>query len=133
VASVGPLVDAGLAANPGVTCWAGVIFTATPAGISAPGICIAPGATAVHFKARASREGARVKFGSIREGLATTEFYILLTTTWTDYTVSIPAGEDYDGESPSGGVWNGFSVVAEPADHVGGTYIFVSDVVWAAQ
>jgi hypothetical protein len=48
--------------------------------------------------------------------------------------VSIPVDEDYNNEvqvSP-GGVWNGFSIVVEPADHLGGTYIFVSDVVWSA-
>jgi hypothetical protein len=133
VASVAPLVDAGAAVDPGAMCWAGVIFTPSPGGIGAPGICIAPGATAIHFKARASRDGARVKFGSIRAGLGSTEFFILLTTQWADYTVTIPAGEDYDDESPAGGVWNGFSVVAEYQDNPGGTYIFVSDVVWAAQ
>ena len=132
--------DACVAANVDPTmlvaqCWAGVIFEATPGGPSAPGICIAPGARAIHFKARASREGARVKFGSIRAALNETEFFIALTTTWADYTVSIPDGEDYDNETaaPFGGVWDGFSVVAEPQDHVGGTYIFVSDIVWAAQ
>ena len=101
--------------------------------MQAPGICIAPGARAVHFKARSSREGARVRFGSIREGVGSTEFYINLTTVWADYTVSIPTGEDYDHESPAGGVWDGFSIAFEPQDHVGGTYVFVSDVVWAAQ
>jgi hypothetical protein len=129
VASSAPLVDAGAAIDTGMLCWAGVIMTPTPFGN--PGICIAPGATAIHFKARASRDGARVKFGSIRPGLGATEFFIPLTTAWADYTVSIPAGEDYDNETPPGGVWNGFSVVAEPQDHAGGTYIFVSEVVWA--
>jgi hypothetical protein len=131
--------DACVAANvdpttAGAACWAGAIFEATPNGPNAPGICIAPGAHAIHFKARASREGARVKFGSIRAGLDATEFFLSLTTAWADYTVSIPDGEDYDDESgsPYGGVWDGFSVVAEPQDHVGGTYIFVSDVVWVA-
>ena len=132
VASVPPNPDGG-PPDIGDACWAGAIFTA--GGFGAPGICIAPGAAAIHFKARASREGARVKFGSIRPGLGSTEFYILLTTAWADYTVSIPAGEDYDDEAAPGnlGVWNGFSVVAEYQDHPGGTYIFVSDVVWAAQ
>jgi hypothetical protein len=117
----------------GDACWAGVIFT--PAGFGAPGVCIAPGATTIHFKARASRDGARVKFGSIRPGLGSTEFFILLTTAWADYTVSIPAGEDYNNEPAPGnaGVWNGFSLVAEYQDHPGGTYIFVSDIVWEAQ
>jgi hypothetical protein len=119
----------------GIQCWAGVIFTSSPlTGTPGQGICIAPGATAVHFKARASRRGARVKFGSIREGLDTTEFYLSLTTSWADYSVSIPAAEPYDNEPsiPLGGVWNGFSVVVDPQDHIGGTYVFVSDVIWAA-
>ena len=134
VASLASLSDGGVGGVDTVAaCWAGVIFTPSPEGISQEGICIASGATAIHFKARASRAGARVKFGSIRAGLGSTEFFIALTTAWADYTVSIPAGEDYDGESPVGGVWDGFSVVAEPEDHVGGTYIFVSDVVWAAE
>jgi hypothetical protein len=133
-----PTDDAGVAPDPTIAvCWAGVILT-PPAGFGAPGICIAPGATAIHFKARASREGARVKFGSIRAGLGVTEFFIPLTTAWGDYTVSIPPDEDYDSEPPTAGaptpgVWNGFSVVAEPQDHAGGTDIFVSDVIWAAQ
>jgi hypothetical protein len=32
-----------------------------------------------------------------------------------------------------GGVWNGFSVVADPGDHAGGTYIFIKNVTWVAQ
>jgi hypothetical protein len=132
-ASIPPAIDGGLATDPIMTCWAGVILTPSPAANAGPGICIAPGATAIHFKARASRDPARVKFGSIRAGLGETEFFIDLTTAWADYTVSIPAGEDYDDETPGEGVWNGFSIVAEPEDHAGGTYIFVSDVVWATQ
>jgi len=123
----------GLADTTVAACWAGVIFT--PGGFGQPGICIAPGATAIHFKARASRAGARVKFGAIRAGLGETEFFLALTTTWADYTISIPPGEDYDNEpsAPSPfGVWNGFSVVAEPEDHLGGTDILVSDIVWTA-
>ena len=132
VATVPPNPDGG-PPDIGDACWAGAIFTA--AGFGAPGVCIAPGATAIHFKARASREGARVKLGAIRPGIGSTEFYILLTPQWADYTISIPAGEDYNNEAAPGnlGVWNGFSVVAEYQDHPGGTYIFVSDVVWAAQ
>jgi hypothetical protein len=122
--------NATFAAASTASCWAAVILTPSPRGSNGPGICIAPGATAVHFKARASRDGARVKFGSIREGLDSTEFYLNVTTKWVDYTVSIPTGEDYDHESPAGGVWDGFSIVVEPQDHVGGTYVFVSDVVW---
>jgi hypothetical protein len=73
-----------------------------------------------------------VKFGSIREGLGATEFYLHVTRDWQPYTITIPEGEDYDAASPQapGGVWNAFSVIAEPQDHAGGTYIFVADVVW---
>ena len=115
------------------TCWAGIIVAPNPF-FGGPGICIAPGATAIHFKARASRDAARIKFGAIRAGLNETEFFLALSTTWQDYVVSLPAGEDYDNEVsiPQGGVWNGFSVVVEPQDHAGGTDIFVRDVVWSA-
>lgn len=118
--------------DPGASCWAGVIFTPEMGGFGAPGICISQGAIAVHFLARASRDGARVKFGSIREGLNSTEFFLELTTSWSSYTISIPAGEDYDAASPQapGGVWNAFSIIVEPQDHAGGTTIFVSDVIW---
>jgi hypothetical protein len=115
-------------------CWAGVILTSSPFPQSALGICIAPGAMAIHFKARASRDGARVKFGAIRAGLGETEFFLEISREWQDYAITIPAGEPYDDEatSPLGGVWNGFSIVVEPEDHAGGTYIFVSDVAWSA-
>jgi len=127
-----------VAANAGAVdivapCWAGVLYMPVLGAFAGPGICIAPGATAIHFKARASRNGARIKWGAIRAGLGTTEFFIPVTTAWRSYSVSIPA-EDYDNEVtiPFGGVSSGFSVVVEPQDHPGGTYIFVSDIVWAA-
>jgi hypothetical protein len=123
-------MNGGVPACAGAPCWSGVIFAPSPFG--GPGVCIARGATKVAFAARASREGARVKFGAIRPGLFQTEFFLSLSTTWRRYLVSIPA-EDYDNEAtaPQGGVWNGFSVVAEPQDHMGGTTILVSDVVWS--
>jgi hypothetical protein len=128
--------DAGADAGTDVVaaCWAGVILTSSPFPQSALGICIAPGATAIHFKARASRDGARVKFGAIRAGLGETEFFLEISREWQDYVIAIPADEPYDDEatSPLGGVWNGFSIVVEPEDHAGGTYLFVSDVVWSA-
>ena len=129
---IDPSTDAGIALV--ADCWAGVILTSEPLLQDSLGICIAPGATVIHFKARASRDGARVKFGAIRAGLGETEFFLEISRQWQDYSVSIPAGEDYDNEPTSlfGGVWNGFSVVVEPEDHAGGTYILVSDVVWAA-
>jgi hypothetical protein len=128
--------DACVAANggdpvtAGPSCWAGVIFTPTLGGPLGPGVCIDRGAMTIHFKARASKDGARVKFGSIREGLGTTEFFLNLTRDWRSYTIMIPAGEDYDSTDPSGGVWNGFSVVLEDQDHAGGTYVLVADVIW---
>ena len=130
--------DACVTANGGVAaaaigpCWSGVIFE-VPAGQPGPGICIASGAMHVSFEARASREGAIVKFGSIGEGLNTMEFYTPITTNWTTYTTAIPATADYNNSASAGGVWNGFSVVAEPQAHVGGTYIFVRNIRWVAQ
>ncbi|HEY2730055.1 MAG TPA: hypothetical protein VGK52_08935 [Polyangia bacterium] len=130
--------DACVTANGGVaasaigTCWSGVIFQ-VPAGQPGPGICIASGAMHVSFEARASREGAIIKFGSIGEGLNTTEFYTPITTNWSTYTTAIPATADYNSSASAGGVWNGFSVVAEPQAHVGGTYIFVRNIRWVAQ
>ena len=78
----------------------------------------------------ASKDGARVKFGSIREGLGSTEFFLDLTREWSDYAIMIPAGEDYNSNSMQGGVWNAFSVIVEPQDHAGGTNIFVAGVSW---
>jgi hypothetical protein len=95
------------------------------------GICIDTGATKIDFMARASRDQARIKFGSIRPGMGTTEFFLNVTTQWAPYEVTIPAGDPYnESASVSGGVWNGFSVVVEPADHTGGTTILVKDMTW---
>jgi len=112
-------------------CWGGVIFTQSAGGMADPGVCIEPGATRITFKAKASRPDARIKFGSIREGMGVTEFYVFITTEWATYEVTIPPDEPYNNYSAGGtGVWNGFSVIVEPADHPGGTYIFVKDAVW---
>jgi hypothetical protein len=113
-------------------CWSGVIFAAAP--IASQGICIVPGAAFVHFQARASREGAKVKWGSTRPGLGESEFFVPVTTAWADYQIAIPA-EDYNDEPGNAfsGVWDGFSIVVEPEDHVGGTYIFVRNVSWDVQ
>jgi hypothetical protein len=111
-------------------CWSGVIFQPTPVEYGA-GVCIAPGATMVTFQARSSRANARIKFGAIRAGVGQTEFYINITTGWQSYSVSIPAGEPYNAEpNTAGGVWNGLSVVVEPEDHIGGSYVLVRDIVW---
>jgi hypothetical protein len=124
--------NGGVAASAIGPCWSGVIFE-VPAGQPGPGICIASGAMHVSFEARASREGAIIKFGSIGEGLNTTEFYTPITTNWATYATAIPATADYNSSAAAGGVWNGFSVVAEPQAHVGGTYIFVRNIRWVAQ
>jgi len=116
-------------------CWAGVVFEVTDVqGPSADtkGVCIQTGAMNVEFWARSSKAGARVKFGSIGEGMAVTEFYLNITTTWTRYTVAIPA-MDYDTTAGDmQGVWNAFSVVVEQADYAGGGYIEVKDIHWIA-
>ncbi len=122
----------------GSVCWAGMIFQPTDMmGPAIKGVCIQPGANAIEFSARSSRDAARVKFGSIRPGVDSTEHWLNLTTTWTKYTITIPDTDayTYDASStdPAGGVWNGFSVVVEPADHTGGSYILVKDVVWKKQ
>ncbi|HVZ75197.1 MAG TPA: hypothetical protein VHJ20_22610 [Polyangia bacterium] len=125
-----------VAANGGIpvcalsTCWSGVIFA--PSGFDGPGVCIAPGAKRIIFKARASRENARVKFGAIRPGLGETEFFLTLTTSWRQYAITIPDDEAYDADplTAQAGVWNGFSMVVEPEDHVGGTTILFGDVFW---
>jgi hypothetical protein len=118
----------------GGVCWAGSIFQATSLGAAENGVCVALGATTVEFWAKASRPGARIKFGSTREGMNTTEFFLNITTSWAKYTTAIPVGEDYDrSTNAKGGVWNGFSVVGEPQDHVGGTEIFVKDIRWINQ
>jgi hypothetical protein len=115
------------------TCYAGTIFQ--PAGnllgAADQGICIGDGATQVTFQARANVNGQIIKFGSTREGLNQTEFYITLSTTWTTYHTAIPAGEPYNMSSNLGGVWNGFSVVGEPQSNVGGTYILIRNITWS--
>jgi hypothetical protein len=119
-------------------CWAGVIFTpgaALPAQdaavVTSTGVCIELGATKIEFMARSNRPGARIKFGSIRPGQGTTEFFLTVTTQWALYTIAIPPGDMYnETATPNGGVWNGFSVVVEPGDHTGGTIISVKDVTW---
>jgi hypothetical protein len=120
-------------------CWAGVVFQVTDVqGPSADtqGVCIAPGAMNVEFWARSSKNGARVKFGSIGEGTNSTEFYLNITNTWARYTVSIPGTyQQGNYNTTSGnmqGVWNAFSVVVEPQDYVGGAYIEVKDIHWIA-
>jgi hypothetical protein len=118
----------------GNACWGGVIFATTSTlGPDAPAMCIAAGATKITFMARASRDGARIKFGAIGAGEGSTEFFTNITTSWAQYTITSPAtsGSPYNMSSTMGGVWNGFSVVAEPNDHAGGTYIFVKDITWA--
>jgi hypothetical protein len=122
-------------------CWAGVIYQpgATPPPADAAvqtqsGICIETGATKIDFMARASRPGARIKFGSIREGMGATEFFLNVTTQWAMYSITIPVGEPYnEGAATTGGVWNGFSAVVEPQDHVGGTTIQIKDMTWKKQ
>jgi len=121
--------------NPACTsgaCWGGTIFTQSAGGMADPGVCIESGATKITFKAKASRPDARIKFGSIREGMGSTEFFMNITTEWATYEISIPQGEGYNAYSLGAtGVWNGFSVIVEPQDHPGGTYIFVKDAVWS--
>lgn len=146
-------------------CWAGVEFTnsaatavASPGAVCSPtsvGQCIALGATAVSFWARASTPSGgttpTVKFGTNRPGACLTtpiagdptiqqsgtcagdtEFYIALTNTWTQYYVSIPAGEPYNDEPGcGGGVWEAFSVVLEPEYFLGGAYVMIKDIVWS--
>jgi hypothetical protein len=124
---------------------------------SAIGVCLAQGATVISFSARSSVDGSIVKFGSTRPGAClkvpitgadggppdpateqascpgATEFYIALTTSWQRYTISLAPGEPYNDEpNTGGGVWNGFSMVVEPAKFVGGAYLFVKDIVWGA-
>jgi hypothetical protein len=60
-----------------------------------------------------------------------TEFWLALTTSWAQYTVSLPANEPYNDELlTAGGVWNAFSMVVEPELAVGGAYILVKDITW---
>ena len=120
-------------------CWAGVVFQVNDVqGPSADtqGVCIAPGAINVEFWARSSKNGARVKFGSIGEGTNSTEFYLNITNTWARYTVSIPGTYSQGNYNTTSGnmqgVWNAFSVVVEPQDYAGGAYIEVKDIHWIA-
>jgi hypothetical protein len=117
-------------------CWAGVVFQIQDVqGPTTDGVCITPGAMSVEFWARSSRANARIKFGSIGEAQGR-EVYINITTTWARYTVPIPAAFQNTYNSTSinmNGVWNSFSVVVEPQDHVGGSYILVKDIRWIAQ
>jgi len=130
-----------VAANGGVAtaaigqCWSGVILqpTGNTVGQAGPGICIGDNALKVTFEARANVAGAIIKFGSTREGMNQTEFYLTLTTEWATYSTAIPAGELYNtvsGGTP-GGVWNGFSAVGEPQSNMGGTYLFVRNIKWS--
>jgi hypothetical protein len=109
-------------------CWAGTFFKTTPAGDAPAGICIADGATSVEFWARASRDQARVKIGSTAAGEGTYEFWFSITTTWAKY--SIPVLPGYRSSTTPYGVSIGFSIVVEPQDHPGGTYIYVKDMTW---
>jgi hypothetical protein len=123
---------------------------------NAIGVCLASGATVITFEARASVAGTIVKFGSNRPGACSalipikeadggipdpateqsacpgaTEFYLGLTTSWQQYTISLPPGEPYNDEpGAGGGVWNAFSLVVEPEYFVGGAYVFVKNIVW---
>jgi hypothetical protein len=122
----------------GGACWAGVVFEVSDVqGPSADtkGVCIAHGAMAIEFWARASKNNANVKFGSIGEGMGITEFYQLLTTTWTRHVITIPAMDQDSYDETAGdmqGVWNAFSVVVDPTDYAGGAYIEVKDISWIA-
>jgi hypothetical protein len=123
---------------------------------SAVGVCVAPAATVISFWARSSAAGSIVKFGSSRPGACgvmpireadggspdpateqaqcpgSTEFYIALSTSWQQYTISLAPNEPYNDEpGAGGGVWNAFSLVVEPEFFVAGAYIFVKDVVWS--
>lgn len=117
-------------------CWAGVVFELTDVqgpSVDTKGVCIQTGAMSIEFWARSSKNGARVKFGSIGEGMGVTEFYLNITTTWTRYTIAIPADNSYNTSSGDmQGVWNAFSVVVEQPDYTGGGYVEVKDIHWLA-
>jgi hypothetical protein len=144
----GGTVDAGaplpacyeFAYNPALctgTCWAGVVYQLDDMQPAHPnGICITAGANAVEWYARSSRQGARVKFGFIGEGVGTTEQFFNITTDWVRYAMPIDGTNQaiYNTSSDNmNGVWNAFSVVVEPGDHAGGTYIEVKDIRWIKQ
>ncbi len=122
----------------GAACWAGVVFEVNDVqgpSTDTKGVCIAHGAMGVQFWARASKNNANVKFGSIGEGINVTEYYQPITTTWTRYFIAIgPTAQDGYDETAGDmqGVWNAFSVVVDPADYVGGAYIEVKDISWIA-
>jgi hypothetical protein len=93
--------------------YAGVIyqFTATQNG---EGVCVAEGATSITFEARADRETS-IKFGFVRgPAVGDTEDWFALDTAWREYTIEMPANEDYNNSGDPGGVWNLFSVVGVP-------------------
>jgi hypothetical protein len=116
-----------------VNCWAAMIYqpgTMLPlpnVGIqTTSGICIDAGATTITFRARASREGARIKFGSVSEGDAT---FIELTTMWATYTIPIPPSYN-ESARLSGGVWNAFDVRFEPNENTVATTVQIAEVTW---
>jgi hypothetical protein len=119
------------------TCWAGVVFQIDDMQPAHPnGVCIAPGANTVEWYARASKANARVKFGFIGEGVGTTEQFFNVPTTWMKFSMPIDGTNQsiYNTSSDNmNGVWNAFSVVVEPQDHAGGTYIEVKDIRWMKQ
>jgi hypothetical protein len=58
-----------------------------------------------------------------------TEQWIEINSTWTKY--SIPVVSDYRSNSSTQyGVFNGFSAVVEPQDHVGGMHLQVRNMIW---
>jgi hypothetical protein len=125
--------NGGVPANAVGACYAGVIFepNGNTMGLNEQGICIGDGAIQVTFEARANVAGQIIKFGSIREGMMSTEFYKVLTTSWATYSTAIPVGEPYNMSSALGGVWNGFSVVGEPQQNIGGSYILIRNITWS--
>ncbi|HVZ74025.1 MAG TPA: hypothetical protein VHJ20_16715 [Polyangia bacterium] len=158
VASNDGSIDAGVDAGPALpacyefsydpdgcvgNCWAGVVFQVNDVQGPDPatrGVCIANGAMSVEFYARSSKDGVNVKFGFIGEnntnGLGNTETTMPITTTWTKYTLAIPAQDQSTYNLTSGdmsGVWNAFSVVVDTAGYAGGAYIEVKDIRWLAQ
>jgi hypothetical protein len=126
-------------ANAGGACWAGVIFESVPldetAARQAPGVCIADGATTLTFEARAVNvTGAgtlTVKFGSEWPGEGTTEQVLTVTSSWVAYSIPIVAGyRCLSSQNAAGGVFNGFSAVVVAADHPGGMFLQVRNMVW---
>jgi hypothetical protein len=69
----------------------------------------------------------------VRPGVQATEQWVTITSSWVKYSVPIVA--DYrcnSSTSTAGGVFNGFSAVAVPANHPGGMYLQVRNMVWTA-